>query len=419
MKTLPLICVLITFAFLLLFPCCVSEEKPKEQAKTTSTLAKETLKLANTTEMPTTTEIATTTTAPSKKPDDIRTRCIEETGEKNLDACMAAYSVQGKDAETCGRVSSEEYRNMCYFYLGKKTKNSEDCSRITDADNRLMCLSIVEQNPSGCDSIISERIREDCRIESVPYKKDASVCERKGTVNYRNNCLKKYAVTYNNASACDPIDNAVLRDDCYMLVAKENNNVGACLKVFIQDSEWCVIDVATELKDKSICEKLSKENDAYFWCLASLEKDQRQCDKMKAGSGQDYCRVYVAKALKDKSLCGRIGLKEACYGALASEEGDLTLCANIESPSSEYVCYIFAKKSEAGMCSKIRPRMSVEWYKDLSRSCDQMAKDGNTADGIALCRADADKYKDSEMGDKKRDDTIKDCFDQLIAGIEY
>jgi hypothetical protein len=413
-------------SFLLLFSGCVSEKKPKEQDKTTSTLVKETLQSTTTTEMlvttiktrATTTTSANTSVSAETKSGSIRSTCLAETGEKNLDACMAAYAVQENDSEICSEISSGKYRDICYSRLGKKTKNAAYCDKVSDRDEKSMCLSVAQQDPSRCDEVTSERFREDCRIDSVTFKKDTSICEVKGSVNYQVYCLTKYAKVYNDYSACDSIEDSVMKDDCYMVTAKENNNVEACLKVFIQSSEICVIDVATALKDRSICEKI-KDKETYSWCLASLEKDIHLCDRIEAGSTQDYCITYVAKALKDASICNKIEGNAACYTDLAGETGDLSLCSKIESPSLEYICYAFAKKSQAKMCSKIRSRTSADWYKDLSISCDRMAKDENTAEGIEACREEADKYKDPEMGEKRMNEAIIECYEMIIYRVEY
>ena len=71
------------------------------------------------------------------------------------------------------------------------------------------------------------------------------------------------------------------RDDCYFGVATFQKNASICDMVqTLWKKNGCVINIAIELKDQTVCEKIDKRED-YWW------EDRERC-KEKAGVDQDF-----------------------------------------------------------------------------------------------------------------------------------
>lgn len=345
--------------------------------------------------------------------DRLYSKCLEEVGESNLQVCIAAHAVAKKDASLCAKVGDVEYADVCYSALAKDSGDSTLCDKILDPDQRNSCYATTKASVSYCDEIKDPWLRRNCIYGSFKYSKDMSLCDRKDVT--KNLCMLRYAVANNDPSVCSTISDSVYRDDCYMQTAEANANPQSCLGVFLQDKNWCLVDVALMKNDESICRMISsRDKDSLNWCLAALRKDMSMCDSIANKVNREECYLYVAKELKDASICSTLTEKKImCYSRLAETTGDISLCYRIENPTSEYICYSHAD-TDVDSCHLIREHRSEDWYKYESSVCDGMARHGNLPSGIAACRAAVEKYKEPAAGKAKRDEEIRRCFLRIM-----
>jgi hypothetical protein len=96
--------------------------------------------------------------------------------------CLLAYSIWSKDADGCGLMESEYYRNYCFvLYAGiwnqsgvceyvrgverdycfasiaVRQSNAGLCERVSDDDMRFLCGAVVSKNSAGCSGLAESR----------------------------------------------------------------------------------------------------------------------------------------------------------------------------------------------------------------------------------------------------------------------
>jgi hypothetical protein len=176
------------------------------------------------------------------KSDDINI-CKKISDNLAKEECIAVID---KDTTKC--PSQIGYKNDCYRRIGIKTNNLNTCSLITDPWFKSICYKEIAINTNNVDLCKSTKFYYD-------YDKDE--------------CISKIAIRTNNLALCSSlsstssypgITSSFPRDNCYKELAKINNDVDLCL--LIDDSLWrvaCVEVIAKNLKDSSLCNKLSNE----------------------------------------------------------------------------------------------------------------------------------------------------------------
>lgn len=109
---------------------------------------------------------------------------------------------------------------------------------------------------------------------------------------------------------------------CYLGAATENGDIAQCeMLVTIQEGkglyDLCVSNVATKLKDPSLCSRI-KETTYHDLCLTSTAEakgDVTVCNGITVGISQDVCISAVAAKNKNPVLCDKITesyMKEPC-----------------------------------------------------------------------------------------------------------
>ena len=136
-----------------------------------------------------------------------------------------------------------------------------------------------------------------------------------------NTCLQSCGIFAQN----DLITNC--KAGCYLAVALENKNAAQCEEITPYEKngtvlyDTCIVDVAAELNDSSLCAKA--HDDAYhdncFSIIAEAKADASICNGVKTDIIKDGCISAVAQKKRDPSLCAGVSdfMKDACReGAL-------------------------------------------------------------------------------------------------------
>lgn len=139
-------------------------------------------------------------------------------------------------------------------------------------------------------------------------------------------------------------------DDCYKSYQKD---VAAGMNLYM-DREMCYINVAEELRDYKVC-LIVKNNDIKNQCLRTVAEkvnDVSVCDMVV--EGENSCYFEVALNLKDLSICQKIndesdsydgGIdKSSCYYHMAKTKNDISICEKImNDPALKGSCIQNAK----------------------------------------------------------------------------
>jgi hypothetical protein len=127
----------------------------------------------------------------------------------------------------------------------------------------------------------------------------------------------------------------------------------------------CLIEVAEEKKDLSLCDKIADTifKDMCIQAVAVAKKDVSACSKCSSSFERDKCIVGVAVAKKDAVLCGtvkdKIYWEEGCYKDVGIAAQDVTVCMKIEADYSgeelirECLENISLTKLSTAICSKV------------------------------------------------------------------
>ena len=110
---------------------------------------------------------------------------------------------------------------------------------------------------------------------------------------------------------------------CYMGVAVDTKDITKCDQILVLSKDetliydTCIVNVATDLKDPSLCSKAKTEaySNICFSAIAEAKLDASVCSGIKEDTSRDGCIYTVASKKKDPSICAMIKLdylKESC-----------------------------------------------------------------------------------------------------------
>ncbi len=216
-------------------------------------------------------------------------------------------------ASLCDVTDEESFINACY--TAKAMQNSSYCERTSSPDS--------------------------CYLETVEYKKDASLCEKFWPV---GNCTES-EYSYSDNMYC--YQQQGLREGCYSALAIDTNNINLCGKI-----ENHISNTA---------------------CRAGVRKDESICEEENEHRARDICYLAVALVKKDLSICDNIHEKwsfapinkDVCYDSVIAAKGDLIYCEerSYDSDFKRERCYkgIFESiikeaimKNSASVCERIK-----------------------------------------------------------------
>jgi len=143
-------------------------------------------------------------------------------------------------------------------------------------------------------------------------KEDASSYGRNYALFDRDLCFLGVAIAKKDGSLCSRIVDAFYKSNCESTVSnKSNYSIQYCDSVGNDNSakDLCLAELAANLKDASICGKISGSAAALvkpqcYAKVAMATDDVSICDN--SGSVRDWCYLYLAELKKDSSLCDNV-----------------------------------------------------------------------------------------------------------------
>ncbi len=119
------------------------------------------------------------------------------------------------------------------------------------------------------------------------------------------------ALITQNISYCDCINNQARKTLCSVYL---KNNPELCEQL-AGERDWCYLDYALNKKDRASCEKVNDEGERKS-CLAVVTGDLDLCLSLDEDNKFE-CIVHLAPEMHNKSLCEQLANKDACYDELS------------------------------------------------------------------------------------------------------
>ena len=224
--------------------------------------------------------VQTNEESPLIKPPAENSFCNEIKSEQLNRLCLL---VSSKKIDSC--KNENEYRDLCYELVVKLVDVSEVvCKRIKDNYGRFVCyreLAIRTENIEFCME------NQECAKELAVKTGDTGFCEYTYNSNEKQKCL---ALVFNDRNYCKNIDDEFEKKACIALVPEK---LGDCVSDNYYDID-CIIKLADETKNSTICSTFSRENEMFKWkCLVTVSDDTKACED--AESFADICKLFYLK----------------------------------------------------------------------------------------------------------------------------
>ncbi len=187
----------------------------------------------------------------------------------------------------CETISDNYWKDKCYYDVALGQNEIVICERIVEAGlsenctnninlypkNISICLKVPEESRedcfgrvnnadiSSCEQLNDEKQQTICKWVIESKTMDYSTCESdsiyQAYTEAKESCYA--SVAYNNQSPlpCNQMDFDKFQVDCYINLAKVKKNPLICNRLTYQvpmQKESCLIEVAKETGDKSICD---------------------------------------------------------------------------------------------------------------------------------------------------------------------
>ena len=174
----------------------------------------------------------------------------EKLNTLSIPTCIRNLAVKEKDSSLCEKIDNSLQQPYCYFFVAIKLNDLQLCEKAGSS-------------------------KQVCYYSLASARKDVSVCEKLrdeqqvGGLSYFDKCLFEVAKSKSDVSLCpESVDfcSLIVKKDypgcngdqkCIYLIALNNDDLEGCNRLTGTDSdhdkEQCVVYVATDLKDKSVC----------------------------------------------------------------------------------------------------------------------------------------------------------------------
>jgi len=185
----------------------------------------------------------------------------------NQDYDLLEEAMKSDDINLCKKISDNLAKEECIAVIDKDTtKCPSQIGRKNDCFRR---IGIKTNDFSTCSLITDSWFKSICYREIAINTNNVELCKSMYNDYDKNECISKIAIRTNNLALCSSLSStssysggtsSFPRDNCYKELAKINSEVDLCL--LIDDSLWrvaCVEVIAKNLKDSSLCNKLSNE----------------------------------------------------------------------------------------------------------------------------------------------------------------
>lgn len=155
--------------------------------------------------------------------------------------------------------------------------------------------------------------------------------------------------------------------ECYRWLAEKVDNPGVCWTFSQQENkEKCIIVFAHKYKDQEMCEMIegdySRRRDMCYMNVAKELEDVSLCEKVSDPGSRDGCRGRIDPSGEEAADCGNFtgrNSKNRCFKEAARKQNDPSLCEKIVSPDKKAgvllrdQCYDALSKNNPTVCSLI------------------------------------------------------------------
>jgi hypothetical protein len=199
------------------------------------------------------------------------------------DSPAGCYELEGSDAYEC------------LIGLAVRANNPEICSHIDNVFYSDRCYSETLRGETLCEALGTSELRGSCFARVAVESGDYGLCSRAAAPGVPSDgtsdrCFFEYAVSSGDRTGCAQIGNEERQGDC--LYRLSGGSVEGCDGSSKESEEWCMLRLAVETRNPSLCIRLSQ-------------------------GMADECNLQTALATGDGGLCERITnleLKNMCLG---------------------------------------------------------------------------------------------------------
>lgn len=169
------------------------------------------------------------------------------------------------------------------------------CEKLDPSDPCLRNLAVARSDDAICKLIGSVSTRNSCYSKIADNTGDKSLCmnirKNRGTLEDKYECYEDFITGIEDRDFCiyDLKGDEEAQDECFSRIAGKENNVVLCDDLSLEDSQMdCILDIASELQDTSLCQ------------LIRTKIDLKRC-KAQGGKGCDTRDEIVDAAYECES----------------------------------------------------------------------------------------------------------------------
>ncbi len=192
-------------------------------------------------------------------------------------------------------------------------------------------------------------------------------CEKYKDRDSRDRCYGLYALRSGDVAGCEAAKGVDSRDDCFMQMAVEVKQPALCEKVNFGKEE-CYMVAAIELKDPSLCGKSSANipqcekavdsgkiedcpigDDLHYCGDAVIAKDKSLCSQLR--SYDSFCYMTVAIDTNNSSLCNRAAKgRDHCFFKIATTVNNAAICESLTETRDNCVAWVAFNTGDKQLC---------------------------------------------------------------------
>jgi hypothetical protein len=188
---------------------------------------------------------------------------IRDSDERNY--CLGIVEA---DTSFCDKINAVGLKESCKFGAIISKDNVSLCNTFGEED-RNTCIAIINEDASLCEGM-EEYDRNNCYLPVAHAKKDPSLCNKITYESMKEICLYDTAIMTKNSSLCENMDE-FLKYPC----------------------------LAAVKGDISICDNMKNSKDLCYLGIAEVKKDAYICNKIKSRYliDRDTCYFSVAQKM--------------------------------------------------------------------------------------------------------------------------
>jgi hypothetical protein len=216
-------------------------------------------------------------------------------------------------------------------------------------------IKFAASSLADCQKLPDYQDKGTCAVEFGKKVNNLKACNvtTPDLASYKINCMIGVAAEQNNPQFCEnmPVQSLDLETQCYEIVARETGNTAICDKLQADRRESCVADIVYRTKNVELC-KSAKDQNSCWLSFAVAVQDAKLCDKSFSAESAAF---YTYQ----------------CYGAVAREKKDVSICDSIadvfsSSNDGKYYCYeqVARATQNPDVCNRIPRNIAASRYDD-------------------------------------------------------